>query len=45
MNKFAEVSEFDEGKNKQYKVEAIQDSAVYTKKVDGHLPRLYYLVI
>ena len=28
----------------EYKVEAIRDNAVYTKEIDGHLPRLYYLV-
>ena len=36
--------EFDAGDNKEYKVEAIQDSAVYAKKAEGHLPGLYYLV-
>ena len=30
--------------NKEYKVEAIRDSAVYAKEVDGYLPGLYYLV-
>ena len=30
--------------NKEYEMEAIQDSAVYTKKLDSHLPELYYLV-
>ena len=28
----------------KYEVEAIQDSAVYAKEVDGYLPGLYYLV-
>ena len=36
--------EFDAGDNKEYKVEAIIDSAVYAKKAKGHLPGLYYLV-
>ena len=38
------VPEFELGNNKEYKVEAIQDSPVYAKKADGYLPRLYYLV-
>ena len=36
--------EFDAGDNKEYKVEAIIDSAVYVKKAERHLPGLYYLV-
>ena len=46
MNKlFAESElEFDAGDNKIYKVEAIIVSAVYTKKADGYLPGLYYLI-
>ena len=40
--------EFDNNGNsnnsKEYKVEAISDSAVYTKESKDHLPRLYYLV-
>ena len=38
------VPEFKPGNDKEYKVEAIQDSAVYAKEVDGHFPGLYYLV-
>ena len=40
------VPELDIGNkgSKEYKVEAIWDSAVYTKKSEGHLPGLYYLV-
>ena len=39
------VSEFKLVDNiKEYKVETIQDSAVYTKKANRHLPGLYYLV-
>ena len=45
MNKFTKVPEFNKGNDKQYKVEAIQDSTAYTKKANGHLLRLYYLVI
>ena len=31
--------------SKEYKVEAISDSAVYTNKLEsGHLPGIYYLV-
>ena len=35
---------FDVGNNKEYEVEIIIDSAVYTKKVERQLPGLYYLV-
>ena len=38
------VPEFEPGDDKEYEVEAIRDSAVYTRKADGHLPGLYYLV-
>ena len=36
--------EFNAGDNKEYKVEAIKDSAVYAKKAEGYLSGLYYLV-
>ena len=36
--------EFDANDNKEYKVEAIIDSAVYAKEAKGHLLGLYYLV-
>ena len=47
MNEFAEVPEFqfEPSNNKEYKVEAMQNSVVYAKKVNGHLPKLYYLVV
>ena len=40
------LAELAAGKdNSEYKMEAIWDSAVYTKKSkSGHLPELYYLV-
>ena len=38
------VPEFELGDNKEYKIKAIKDSAVYTQKADGHLPGLYNLV-
>ena len=38
------VPEFETGDDKEYEMEAIRDSAVYAKEVDGHLPGLYYLV-
>ena len=39
------VPEFELGDDtKEYKVEAIWDSAVYAKEADRHLPELYYLV-
>ena len=39
------VPEFKPGDDKEYKVEAIRDSAVYAKEADGHLLGLYYLVV
>ena len=36
--------EFDAGNNKEYKVKAIINNAVYAKEAEGHLPSLYYLV-
>ena len=39
------VPEFEPGNNKEYKVEVIWDSAVYTRESEsGHLLGLYYLV-
>ena len=35
---------FEAGNSREYKVEAIWDSAVYSKEVKNHLPDLYYLV-
>ena len=43
MNKFS-APEFEPDDDKEYKVEAIQDSAVKAKEVDRYLPGLYYLV-
>lgn len=38
--------EFEAGDNIKYKVEAIWDSVVYTRKLEaGHLPKFYYLVL
>ena len=39
------VLEFELGDNKKYKIEAIQDSTVYAKETNGHLPKSYYLVV
>ena len=36
--------DFGTGDNEEYKVEKIQDSAVYAKESEGHLPGLYYLI-
>ena len=36
--------EFNAGNNKKYKVEAIKDSAVYAKEIEGNLSNLYYLI-
>ena len=40
------ATKLDAGDNEgvEYKVEAICDSAVYTRELAGHLPELYYLV-
>ena len=39
------VSELNAGDDsKEYKVEAIWDSAVYARELEGYLPGLYYLV-
>ena len=43
-----EVPKLDAGNknSKEYKVEAIWDSAVYANKLEsGHLPGLYYLLV
>ncbi len=34
----------DGGNGEEYEVEAIRDSAVYTRESEGYLPGLYYLV-
>ena len=39
------ITEFEAGNSKEYKVNAIQDSTVYANKAEGHLPCLYYLVL
>ena len=39
------MPEFDKDDNKEYKVEAIQDSTVYVKEADVYLLGLYYLVV
>ena len=36
--------EFDTSNSKEYKIEAIKNSAIYTKEAKRHLPDLYYLV-
>ena len=45
MDKKVTELEFEAGDNKEYKVEAIWDSAVYANKAEGHLPGLYNLVL
>ena len=38
--------DFEAGNNEEYKVDGIQNSAVYIKEsTTGQLPRLYYLVL
>lgn len=44
INEFVEVPKSDIGNDKEYKVETIWDGAVYAKKIDRHLLRIYYLV-
>ena len=44
INKNMTELEFDAGNSKKYKVKAIRDSVIYAKKLEGHLPSLYYLV-
>ena len=36
---------FEAGNGKKYKVDDIQDSAVYAKKSAKQLPEIYYLVL
>ena len=36
--------EFEAGNNKEYEVDGIRDSAIYTRESAGQLPRLYHLV-
>ena len=43
INKFPAL-EFEPGNDKEYEVETIQESAVYSKEENGHLLGLYYLV-
>ena len=38
------MPEFKPSNNKEYKIEAIWDSAFYAKKANGYLQGLYYLV-
>ena len=38
------VPDFEPGDDKEYKIKAIQDSAVYAKETDKYLVGLYYLV-
>ena len=45
MNKFIKMPEFKPSNNKKYKVKAIQDGEVYIKEANGHLLRLYYLIV
>lgn len=44
MNKLLSMLEFETSDNKKYEIEAIWDSAIYTKETDRHLLGLYYLV-
>ena len=44
MNEFGKMSEFGKDDDKDYKIKAIQDSAVYAKEINWQLPGLYYFV-
>ena len=37
--------EFEAGNSKEYEVDSIWDSVIYTKESAGQLPGLYYLVL
>ncbi len=37
--------EFEAGSNKEYEVEAIIDSAMYSQQANNQMPDLYYLVL
>lgn len=39
------VPEFKTSDNKENKIEAIKDNAIYTKKADKYLLELYYLIV
>lgn len=39
------LPEFETDDDKKYEMEAICNSAVYAKKVDGHLSELYSLIV
>lgn len=45
MNEFLPILKNETSNNKEYKIEAIQDSVVYTKEADEYLLGLYYLVV
>ena len=45
INIFVTVPEFEADNNKEYKVKAIQNNAIYTKKAGKYLPGLYYLIV
>lgn len=48
MNKTTSRLKFDDsegnGGSKEYEVKVIWDNAVYTREMEDHLPKLYYLV-
>lgn len=45
MNKFFLIPKFEASNDKKYKVKPICDNAIYVKKADRHLPKLYYLFV
>lgn len=38
-------SDAGENKSRKYKIKVIYNSIVYTKKLAGYLPKLYYLIL
>ena len=44
MDKKVTELDFEAGNSEEYEIEAIWDSAVYARELEGHLPGLYYLV-
>ena len=44
MDKKVTEFEFEFNNKKEYKMEAIWNSAVYVNKIGGHLPALYYVI-
>lgn len=44
VNKIISQLKLDKNNNKEYEIEAICNSKIYARKIEDHLPSLYYLV-